>query len=346
MLTIQQVILDNAWKSSSFLQSTEVTRLFNSGIVTMGSDSAQNLINAMDFDNVQSTTRVGMLDYEWAEQNLGDATDDDATSLEAFTEELDVKVFYGNQWWAVRTIQKDLLNETMPMRLVLNKIGGYWAKMYNRIIASTVSGMGDITEITIGDGTANLSRQMVIDARKLKGDMGFGRLAKMYMNSTTMADILTKQAAGTINELITEKYGQVTVLKDGVSQVVQNMTPEYVYNGVTMVVVDDAITNGIISLIDDGAFAFVQKELTTPMMYLNSPKGGNGTGKEEWGTKNLYFLHPVGFSFVGVFGTSYAKKSGLTLAELQAGSQYALSVDAKLAPITNLKVLIGAGDEE
>ena len=59
MKTIQDVILNNAWKSSSFMQSTDVNRLFNSGIVTSASDAAQNLINAIDYDNVQSTVRVG-----------------------------------------------------------------------------------------------------------------------------------------------------------------------------------------------------------------------------------------------------------------------------------------------
>lgn len=342
MPTIQDVIQNNSWKSSSFKASTDVNRLFNGGIITAASSQAQALLNAVDYDNVQSTVRVGMVDYDWAEQNLGDASDNTVTALQPIFDELDVKTFYGNQWWGVRAIQKDLMNSTEPNRLVLEHVGRYWATQFNKIISSTVSGMGDIAAITVGDGTANLSRSLVIQARKKKGDMGFGKLAKMYMNSTTMADILDKQEAGTIKELITEKYGQVTIVKDGITQLVQSDSPTYVYGGATPVVVDDAMKDGIISLIEEGAFAFAQKDLSNPLMYSNDPKAGNGVGKEEWGTKSLYVLHPIGFGFTGVYGTDFASRSGLSLAELQGGGQYDLKVDAKLAPITNLKVLIGA----
>lgn len=341
MPTIQNVIQNNSWKSSSFKEAIEVNRLFNGGIVSAASSQAQAILNAVDFDNVQSTVRVGLVDYDWAEQNLGDASDNTVNALQPVFEELDVKTFYGNQWWGVRAIQQDLMSSTEPNRLVLNHVGRFWATQFNKIISSTVSGMSDIAEITIGDGTANLSRKMVIAARKKKGDLGFGKLAKMYLNSKTIADILDKQEVATVKELITEKYGQVTITKDGVSQVVQNDTPSYVYGGATPIIVDDAMKDGIISLIEEGAFAFAQKELANPLMYSNDPKAGNGVGKEEWGTKSLYVLHPIGFGFKGVLGTNFASRSGLSLAELQGGGQYTLKVDAKLAPITNLKVKIG-----
>ena len=341
MALVQDVVQKNNWSSSSFIESTAVNRLLNSGIITAASQQAQDLLNAINYENVQSTVRVGMVGYNWAEQNLGDASDKSAVALQPIFDELDVKTFYGNQWWGVRAIQKDLMNSTQPNRLVLEHVGRYWATQFNKIISATVSGMSDITAITEGDGTNNLSRKMVIAARKKKGDMGFGKLAKMYMNSTTIADILDKQEDGIIKELITEKYGQVTIVKDGVTQLVQSDTPQYVYGGATPIVVDDAMKDGIISLIEQGAFAFVQKDLSNPLMYSNDPKSGNGVGKEEWGTKALYVLHPIGFSFKGEYGTNYASRSGLSLAELQGGGQYGLKVDAKLAPITNLKIKIG-----
>ncbi len=340
MKTIQDVILNNAWKSSSFMQSTDVNRLFNSGIVNSASDQAQALINAIDYDNVQATVRVGMVGYDWAEQNLGDASDTVVTALQPMFDEVDVKTFYGNQWWGVKTIQRDLMNTTQPNRLVLETVGRYWAKMYNKIISATIAGLSKLPKITVGDGTTNLSRKMVIEARRRKGDMGFGRLAKMYMSSATLADILTKQADGA-PELVTERYGLITIVKDGVTQQVQNDTPEYVYGGVTPIVVDDALADGVISLVEDGAFAFAQKELANPLAYVNNPKSGNGAGAEEWGTKALYILHPVGFSFVGKHGVNYQSRSGLTIAELQGGGLYELKVDAKLSPITNLKVKMG-----
>jgi len=341
MSLIADIIQNNNWKSSSFEDSTDVNRLYQAGILTSASPSAKDIVNAVGEDNVQSVVTVGLVDVDWAEQNLGDASDTTVAALEAVFGEAQVKTFYGNQWWGVRTIERDLMNSNEPNRLVLNKVGSFWATQINRIMSATVSGMSDIAAITVGDGLSNLSRTMVIDARKKKGDMGFGKLANMYMNSTTLADILTKQEAGTIPELITEKYSQVTIVKDGITQLVQSDTPEYVYAGTTKVVVDDAMSDGIISMVEAGAFAHTFKDLTSPLTYSNDPKAGNGAGKEEWGTKALYIVHPIGFTFKGALGVSYASKSGLTLAELQGGGLYDLVVDPKLSMIQNLKVKIG-----
>jgi len=341
-MTIQEVIQNNNWTSIAFEKSTAVNRLFNSGILGRAGEQAQKILDAIDYDNVQSVITVGIVNSEFEEQNLGDATDNEAGAIEPTFGEVNVKTFYGNKWWKVRTIQRDLLNASKPITLVGEKVGAYWAEQLNKIISATVSGMADITGITIGDGTANLSRQMVIDARKLKKDMGVGKLANAYMSSTTLFDILGKQEAGTItSEVISETYGMVEIVENGVRKMVQSDTPEYKLMGVTKIVVDDTMKDGVISLVEDGAFAFEQKNIKKPLMYNHNPKAGNGAGSEEWGTKALYICHPVGFSFKGVLGTDYANKSGLTLAELQGGGLYELKTDPKLAKITNLKVKIG-----
>ena len=341
MAELKDIILNNNWKSSDYMQSTDVNRLFNSGIVTQGSDAAQRMIQAVDYDNVQSTMTVGMTDYEWAEQNFADATDNEPTALEPYFDEATAKIFFGNQWWKVRGIQKDLMNTTQPVRLVLNKSGSYWATMWNRVIAATISGMKDIAAITVGDGTLNLSANMVIDARLKKGDMGWSKLAKMHMNSKTLHDILAKQLAGSITkDLVKAIYGSQTVTENGVTTTVTSQTPIYVYEGVVPIVVDDSMTDGIIALVEDAAFAFAQNNMSSPLMYSENPKTG-GVGSEEWGTKALYLMHPVGFSFKGELGTHYANKTGLTLAELLAGGLYELKVDPKLTLMTNLRVKVG-----
>jgi hypothetical protein len=341
-MTLQEIIQDNRWSSITFEKSTYVNRLFNSGILTRASDQAKALLDALDLENVQSTLTVGIVDSEWQEQNFGDASDDTVTSIEPEFNEVNVKTFYGNQWWAVRTIQKDLLGATKPYEVVRDRIGKYWATQWNKIISATVSGLSDIAEITVGDGTANLSKTMITQARKRKGDMGVGKLANAYMSSTTLFDIIEKQENGTISsEIIVETYGMVEIVKDGVRQMVQSTTPEYKLKGISPIVVDDSMKDGIISLVEDGAFAFEQKEFKKPIQYVNNPKAGKGAGKEEFGTKALYICHPIGFSFKGVYGTDYQSKSGLTLAELQGGGLYELKTDPKLCPITNLQVKIG-----
>jgi len=353
MALIADVIQNNNWKSSSFQKATAVNRLFQDGLVGSASDQAKAILDAMDYGNVQSTLTLGLVDIAWAEQNFGDASDTVVASLEGVFDEYRVKTFYGNQWWAIRTIEKDLMASNEPNRLVLEKIGAFWATQVNKLIAATVSGMSDIAAITTGavdvNGvhTQDLSRTMVTTARLQKGDMGFGALAKMYMNSATLGDILNKQDAGTITAtLISATYGTVIKVVNGIETAVTSNTPTWVYDGVTPIVVDDAMADGIISLIEQGAFAFTQTELNDPLMYANSPKAGNGAGKEEYGTKALYICHPVGFDFVGVLNGAapaipFASKSGLSLAELQAGGLYALKVDPKLSPITNLRVKMG-----
>lgn len=341
MATIQEVIQNNDWKSVSFEKSTDVNALINSGVVTRAGEQATALLGAMEYDNVQSTMTVGLVDSDWAEQNFGDATDTEASAIEPFFDEVSVKTFYGNQWWAVRTIQKDLLSASQPNRLVLNKIGAFWATQWNKIITATISGMADIASITVGDGSGNLDRLMVVDAMSKKGDMGFGALDTMYMNSVTFADQLKKQiTAG--DQLFTRVKAETVFGTNGTFVGVNSGADIWVYDNATPIVLDDTMSNGIISLVSNGAFAFEQKNLNDPIMYEKSAKAGNGAGKEEFGTKSLYIIHPIGFTFVGALGTDYASKSGLSLAELQGGGLYDLQVDAKLAPITNLKIKIGA----
>jgi len=336
-MTLTEVIQDNRWSTAQIMKTTAVNNLFKSGIITRAGEQAKAFMNALNFENVQDTITVGMVDAEWAEQNLGDASDDKATGIEPIFDEARAKTFYGNQWWTVRTIQKDLMNATKPYTLVGNKVGEYWATMWNRILSATVSGMSDIAEITVGDGTKVLDRLLVVDAMTKKGDMGFGKLGKLHMNSKTFAYNLKKQIeAGDI--LFTREKAQVQVGADG--RVVQYDTEDgrWVYDGSTEIVIDDTMKDGIISLISKGAFVLEAKEVKKPLLYVNDPLAGNGAGKEMWGTKMIYILHPLGFDMKGQVGTDYDNKSGLTLAELQGGGLYDLKVDAKLAPITNLKV--------
>jgi len=340
-MTIEEIILKNNWKSSSWEDSTDVNALINSGVTTSLGAEAQAMLDILDTDNVQDTMEVGLVSSDFVEQNFGDASDTVAGSIEAIYGSQKVKMFYGNQWWAVRGINKDLMKTTKPVSFVLNKIGSYWATMWNRIITATLAGMSNITSITIGDGTANLDRIMVVDAMAKKGDMGFGALDKMYMNSKTFADQLKKQiTAGDI--LFTRAKAEMTIGADGRAIVNNTNADRWVYDGVTPIVLDDTFADGVITLLSDGAFAFGQANIEDPLMLSDNAKSGNGSGKKEYGTKSLYIMHPLGFSFKGVYGTDYASRSGLSLAELQGGELYEPSADAKLLPITNLKVKIGA----
>lgn len=337
MATISEVILNNNWKATSVSKSASVNAVLNSGIVTTTGQEVTDLLNAINEQNVQSKITTSLVQYPWAEGNLGDASGTVATPLNVGFEEVDVKTFYVNQWWNVKTIQKDLLQSSTPNMVVNEFMGRFWSESYNKIIASTITGISSITELVQGDGTETFTDNLIIDTMLLKGDMGMQGLYSLQMNSKTFASAKKKAPSS-----FTQTFGTaITQVVNGVETTIQGKPNGWVYNGYVKVIIDDVMTDGKIALIDEGAFAWAEKEnIEKPLMYNEDSKSGNGAGSEDFGTKKLFILHPLGFTFVGVLGTDYASKSGLTLAELQGGGLYELAVDVKLSPITILWIAL------
>ena len=338
MATISEVILNNNWKATSVNKSASVNAVLNSGIVATTGQEVIDLLNAINEQNVQSKVTTSLVSYPWAEGNLGDASGTIASPLNIGFNEVDVKTFYVNQWWNVKTIQKDLLASTTPNATVNEFVGRFWSESFNKIIASTITGIAtDVAELINGDGTETFTDNLVIDTMLLKGDMGMQGLYSMQMNSKTFASCKKKAPAS-----FTQTFGlPITQVVNGVETTIQGKPTGWVYNGYVKVIIDDVMTDGKIALIDENAFAFAEKEnIEKPLMYDENSKSGNGAGSEDFGTKKLFILHPLGFTFVGVFGTDYASKSGLTLAELQGGGLYELAVDVKLSPITILWIAL------
>ena len=334
-MTIQEVILNNNWKATSVNRSTALNAVLDSGVVSTASQEATDMLGAINEQNVNSTITTSLIGYDWAEGNLGDASATVASALaEAFTE-ANVKTFYVNQWFNVRTIQKDLLASTRPLETVNEFIGRFWKESLNKYIANTITGISTITALVQGDGTATFTSNLVIDTMLLKGDMGMQGLDTMQMNSATFASAKKKEPAS-----FTQTFGTPIVqVVGGIEQTVAGKPTGWVYDGYVKVVIDDVMTDGKIAFVDAGAFAYAEKEnIEKPLMYSNDAKAGNGAGSEDFGTKKLFIIHPVGFTVTGVLGTDYASKSGFTLAELQGGDLYELAVDVKLSPITILHI--------
>ena len=81
MATIADVILNNNWKATSVNKSTQVNAVLNSGIVTTTGQEVTDLLNAINEQNVQSKITTSLVEYPWAEGNLGDASGTTATAL-------------------------------------------------------------------------------------------------------------------------------------------------------------------------------------------------------------------------------------------------------------------------
>lgn len=335
MATLAEVILNNNWKATSVARSTALNAMLDSGIMMKTGGDVTDLLNAINEKNVNSIITTSLVSYEWAEGNLGDASTDLATGLQAGFGEVNIKTQYENQWFDIRTIQKDLLQSTTPNLVVNEFIGRFWAETFNKRMASTVTGLSFIADI-VNDvsTTSEFSDDLIIDTMALKGDMGMAGLYSIQMNTKTFVACKKKSSN------FSQTFGaSITQVVDGIQTVVQGKPTGWLYNGYVKVVIDDVMDDGKIALIDEGAFAYAEKEnIEKPLMYDTQARSGNGAGNESFGTKKLYILHPMGFNFVGELTTDYASKSGVTLAELQSGDLYELAVDVKLSPITILMV--------
>jgi hypothetical protein len=329
-MTIADVILNNNWKATSVKDSTALNAMLSSGIVSDGGQDATDLLNALNEDNINSKITTALHGYDWAEGNLGDASATVATALQPNFDEVDAKVNYVNQWWNVKTIQRDLLKSTRPNETVNEFIGRFWTETFNKVIANTVVGLQSIVSIVEDAGAVAFTSDLVLDTMLLKGDMGMAGLDTMQMNSATF--INAKKAEPT---MFTQTFGApILQVVNGVETVVQGRPTGWLYDGYVKVVIDDTMNDSYIALINKGAFAFAEKEnIEEPLMYHKDAKAGNGAGSEDWGTKKAYIMHPLGFTFSG----TTASKSGATMAELQGGTMYTLVVDVKLSPITFLK---------
>lgn len=337
MATIAEVILNNNWKATSVNKSLVVNGVLTSGVVSQASQDATDMLGAINEQNVPSLITTSLIGYNWAEGNLGDSSATVASALaEAFTE-ANAKTQYVNQWWNVRTIQKDLLASTTPNATVNEFIGRFWAETFNKFIASTIVGISTISALVNDLGLGTFTANAVLDTMIIKGDMGMLGLDTMQMNSATFLSAKKKEPT-----MFTQTFGNpITQVVGGVETTVRGKPTGWVYDGYVTVVIDDAMTDGLIALVDRNAFAYAEKEnIEKPLMYNEDSKAGNGAGSEDFGTKKLFVLHPIGFTVTGVIPTNYASKSGFSLAELQAGGIYSLAVDKKLSPITILKVAL------
>lgn len=345
MALLKDVLFDNNWNSASFHDSLAVNALIKTGVITPIRGSIRQDIDGLDSDNMKSIITSGIVSRTFAEPTGMDASDDEIAPNELSQEEYRVKTFYQAYSELERSIQDDIAPMTVADARIhlINVFGDYWATHWNKIIAHTLKGMSTLVTITIGDGTANISRSMVLDARKLRGDLGFGKIGLMYMSSGTLYDALVKQENSTISKgTIVETYGQNTITVDGVTTFVASETPVYKFNGVTDIVLDDDLSDGIIGVVEGGAFGIGERNLSTPLETFRNPLSGGGSGKTQVISRKSFILHPIGFDFDGELGTDFVKVSELNYGELQGGGLYSIAHDVKETKITMLKVKIGA----
>ncbi len=354
-VSLAEIVGTNNWASISWLESIFANMLFNNRVIDRNQPNAQSILNAWNEkqDNIPSVIDLGYISYIFKEFNIPviGNTEPDAIDPKFLT--LKTKTFYGNQWYAASTIQKDLIRAQDPITYLNQFVGRVLTTQLNQTICSTLGGMSDITEITVGGADVEFSEELVEQASGLKGDAGYKGFKRFYMHSDTLKDIRSKQRSGTIKDVLIapiKAQERTSVKIDGSSagtSLGQYMDTslagesEMAYLGSTSIVLDNSLTAGVISIVEDGAFAFVQQEFNNPLSYEFQAKANFGIGREEMGIRYAYIMHPIGFNFKGVLGTSYANGFGLSMAELSAGNQYELGFDIKKCKILQMKVKIG-----
>ncbi len=358
--SLEDIIGNNDFHSLSYLESEYANTLINNPSITMVGSNGRDHLNAYlaTGDNLPAVLEVGYSGYDHAEWNTGNTSDDEATAEDPFFLTYKTKTHYKNRWFNVKTIQRDLIKALDPVAFLNGFIAKDLITYYNTLMAATLAGMSDITGITVGNGTANFSQGLVQQAEGIKGDAGYKSFSRFYMNSATVADILMKQRNGTIKNPLIEplKIGEQATIRvdagtDG-SKYGQSIekrmggASNLAYLGSIPIVLDDNLKDGVISILEEGAFAFAQTEFKNPISYHRKPMSGNGSGKEVLGMRVSFIMHPVGFNFVGEKTTNigagnYANTFGLSLAELISGGQYEAGYNIKETKIIQIKVKVG-----
>ena len=347
MAKLKEVLLLNDWSSATFQGSLAVNKLMQDGIVIPIQGQIRQDIDGLDSDNMKSVIISGIVSRTFMEPTGMNASDTEIDSHELDQTQYSVKTFYQ----AYSEIERQIQTDIMPMSdadaqvHLVNVYGTYWATHWNKIMANTIKGMSATTglPIIVGTGTADFSRTAVINARKIKGDLGFGKIGRMYMNSTTIHDILVKIEQGTIaSGTLVETYGTSTIVVGGVQTMVTNEEPTYKYNGVTTIEVDDDMADGDIAILEKGSFGIGEKSLEIPLETSRNALSGGGSGISKIVSRKCFILHPLGFNFAGILGTNFASNAELTYAELQTAGMYTVENDVKNTKIVILKVKIGA----
>ncbi len=358
--TVEEVIANNNYSSISHIESTEANTFKNNPSITMTGTDGRLIMNAFTLvdKNIPSVLEVGYTGYKHEEWNIGNTSNDMAIAAEAFFLKYQTKTYYANRWFSIKTIQKDLMKSSDPAGLLNDFLAKDAFQYYNSVMCATLAGMKDIEEITVGDGTKNFSQSLVLEAEGIRGDAGYKGFNRFYMHSDTLKDILKKQDGIDINKALIQpiKIGEQATINVAsgtagttIGQSIQTRMgglSTMAYLGSVPIILDDELEKGIISILGDGAFAFAVAEKNDPIAYERIGKTGNGSGKEEFGMRVTFIMHPVGFNFTGVESTEtgagkYAEKTGLSLAELKAGGQYQAGYDIKQTKIIQIKVKMG-----
>lgn len=308
---IADVIVPEVFNPYSVQRSTELSRLYQSGIITTVPD--------LGINGAKGGTTIVMPfwnDLDGAEQILSDTVSLSVNRIQAAQ---DVAVLHtrGNAW-GVNDLAKALSGDD-PMEAIGSMVGDYWARRWQVMIVAILKGIFAGADLNANkldiSGNAGedavISGDSVVDALYKLGDAS-SRLTGFGMHSATVAT-LVKQG---LIDYVPDSEGNPTL-------------PTYMGKAV---IEDDGmpVDSGVYTsyLFGQGAFGYADADAPVP----TETDRDSLQGEDILINRRHFVMHPRGVAWVGTpTGVSP------TNAELETGANWDLRYDEKNVRIVQFK---------
>jgi len=332
------------------LMSTELTAMWNSGIVRTSPEMSRNLAGA---GRVFETPHWNDLADTLANISSDDPTEDSTPEAVTSFETLAIR-HKRNQSWASMDIIPSIINDD-PMRVVGNRLAAYWSRQFTRLLVSCLKGIDADQDTDESDDMQHLDYADVVSptASNIFNVNGFlAALQTLGDVSDQLTSIMVHSATFRVMQQLdliqysTETFGTPAtdriVSTDGVSPRPSQTTLEIRRFLGHRVIVDDSMwfnagTNSpeyVSVIFGEGAFGYGEVLPKTPFEFERKPSTGNGEGQDLFYSRREFALHPAGYDNIYTFPADGKSPSN---AALEASTAWARKYSRRHIPIAFYK---------
>lgn len=294
---LSDVVVPELWTPNFILESPELVRFFNSGIV-----ERDPVIDTLASGEGQIFNVRHMNDLANDEENISSDNPSATSTPKKVTGAAQVAIkLMRNQSWSSMDLVAALQNPD-PVNVIRDRIAAYWARRWQAATVAIINGViadneandsGDMVFDATGLTSTGINGEYILEAKQTAGDAA-GDLSVIAMHSQLYTNL--------------QKQNLIVYLRDGDANV---QFPTYLgYR----VVVDDGLPTEITSngveyvsaLYAPGALRLGMGSPKVPTEIERKPDSGNGEGEEILYNRQHFVLHPRGFSYQTGEGTNPA----------------------------------------
>jgi len=186
--------------------------------------------------------------------------------------------------WSSAKLVAELAGDD-PQRRIAERVAAYWTRQFQRVLVATLNGVfadniaNDSSDMVNVTGAA-IDAEAILDTKQTMGDAA-DDLDTLIMHSVVYTS-LQKQ---NLIDFIPDSEGRVRF-------------PTYL--GYRVVVDDGVNVNGNVYdtyLVANGAIAWAEVPVATPVEIDRKPAQGNGMGVDELWTRRQFVMHPYGIAW-------------------------------------------------